>query len=123
MIDQSSKRRKVENEVIFREYNESVEKKFKSLKEMAKKEGQEEFIKEKDIPLHFYCECSDIECKKRVIVKPSIYKKIHENRSKFIIICGHEIEEIEYVLDKTDEYCVIEKREKAPESIDDIDNE
>lgn len=50
MINRSSKRRKVENEVISREYNKSVENKFKSLKEMAKKDGQEYLIKDKDIP-------------------------------------------------------------------------
>lgn len=117
MINQVSGRRLVENEVYFRQYNEGVLRNLDDLIELAKQHGQEEHIEDSDTPLHFYCECSNENCRDRVVIRPSEYNKIHKNRDRFVIACGHEVREIERVIDKRPGYWVVEKHIMPPESV------
>ncbi len=101
--------RMVENEAIFRKYNENVQKGLDDLCELAEKSGQEPPIEPDDLTLHFYCECSDENCSKRIVMKPSIYKSIHKNRKRFIVIPGHEAPDIETIHKKQKDYTIVEK--------------
>ena len=103
-----------ENEVVFRQYNERVEEGFAELKRMAEEEGQESLLDDDNSTLHFYCECSDEDCRQRVQLEPSRYKDIHIRRDRFVVVCGHENETIERVVEKTPDYCVIEKLMSPP---------
>ena len=116
MEETPSERRLAENEVIFRQANETVQKNFNELEKLAKEDGQESFIKRFDKPLYFYCECSDEKCQKRVMVKPSKYNQIHKERDQFIMIPGHEQKDIEHVITKTRNYCVVKKKLQPPDS-------
>jgi hypothetical protein len=105
-----------ENEVVFRQYNERVRQNFDEIVKEAKQSGQEYLIPEDDTPLHFYCECSDENCRNRIQMKPSLYNEIHQNRSRFIILNGHETNKIEQIVKKEDGYSVVEKYVKPPET-------
>ena len=105
-----------ENEVVFREYNERIKKGFDELKQIAKEEGQEAFVHEKDMPLHFYCECSDENCRQRLIIKPSRYNEIHQHRNQFVIAYGHDVQAVERIIDGEADYCVVEKFRDPPET-------
>lgn len=109
-----SERRKVENEVVFREYNERIKKGFDELKKIAKEDKQEDFVKEHDIPLNFYCECCDNNCKERIKVKQSVYDEIHTHRDRFIVLRDHECTDIERVVSTQGHYCVVEKFAMPP---------
>lgn len=109
-----SERRKIENEVVFREYNERIKKGFDELKKIAREDKQEEFVKEHDIPLSFYCECCDNDCKERIKLTQSFYTDIHKHRDRFIVLCGHESLDIERVLSTHEQYCVVEKLTMPP---------
>lgn len=106
-----------QNEALFREFNESVEQGLQRLKQTAEEENWRDEVYPDD-KLHFYCECSDENCHERVILKPSTYISIHKNRNKFVVVCGHEVPEVEIVVKKTSEYCVIRKHKTPPESAD-----
>lgn len=113
--------RLAKNEVIFRKYNESIEKGFEKLKKIAKEQGWQESVEQSDDKLYFFCECSDATCQKRILVKPSRYNKIHQNRSQFVIVCGHEVADIEEVLvAKEKGYCVVRKFKIPPESTEEL---
>jgi hypothetical protein len=107
-----------ENQVVFREHNEKVQKSFDELDAIAKDEGAEPISLDADTPLYFYCECSDENCRKRIKVTPSDYNKIHSARNRFVIFCGHEVPKIEDVTSKKVEYCVVTKHEIPPQSAD-----
>jgi hypothetical protein len=110
------KDRMAENEAVFREHNERVQREIAKLKRLAKQEGHAELIHDDDIPLHFYCECADENCVLRVIMKPSLYQAIHRDRNRFIIAPGHDVKEIERVIDQQDDYYVVEKTVEVPDS-------
>ena len=112
MAKSSSERRLEENEVVFRQLNEQVQKGFDEIHHMAAEEGQPEFAKgTDDLALYFYCECSDENCTKRIKVSTHEYNNIHKERDHFIAVPGHEVPSIEHVVRKEDGFNVIEKRE------------
>lgn len=113
-----SKRRMAENEVVFREYNEKVQKGFDDLAKIAKEEGHAELAVQDDKPLHFFCECSDENCHKRILLKPSAYNEMHANRKRFVIIRGHETDSIEKVVQKKSTFNLVEKFVPVPASAD-----
>lgn len=113
-----SNRRKAENEVVYRQYNERMQQGIETLNRMADHDGYPDMKYEDDTPLHFYCECSDENCQQRVPMRPSEYESIHKDRGRFIMISGHETKSIEKSVKKQDAYTVVEKFVMPPEHVD-----
>lgn len=113
-----SERRQIENEMIFRRVNETVGDKLDSLDAMHIEDDNPELIWDDAILLSFKCECSDEDCNKRIPIKLSVYKKIHENRDAFIIKLKHQVNEIEKVILTEDNYSVVEKNNSTAEPND-----
>jgi hypothetical protein len=111
-----SPRRLAENEVLFRQKNRAIEKGFKNIKELAKADNQDGFIDDKDLRLQFFCECSDENCHKRIPLTRRQYDSIHKADDRFVVICGHEIPEVEHIIEKTDSYCIVQKKTKPPKA-------
>lgn len=109
MRNSSTKKSMIENEAVFRDYNERIKKGFDEIKRLATEDNQRAFVSQDNSPLYFYCECSDENCRKRIQMKQSKYTQIHKNRDKFIIIPGHEVPSIERIVKKYNDYCVVEK--------------
>jgi hypothetical protein len=118
MSEPVSERRMAENQVVFREHNEKVQKAFDQLNAIAAQEGAKPIHLEGDSPLFFYCECSDENCRERIKVTPNDYNKIHKERDTFVIVCGHNVPKIEDVTATGPEYCVVTKHEVPPQSAD-----
>lgn len=110
-----SERRQIENEVVFRKANEKVQEGLQKLEAMAKAEGVHSIIPDKDMPLHFYCECSDENCRERIVLSLSKYEKLHKDRSRFIVLPNHETAAIEDVVYEQSKYAVVDKKETPPE--------
>lgn len=108
MEESLSERRLAENELLFRNANEKVRESLEKLKNSDEAKAVPSLAKN-DIPVHFYCECSDKKCRKRIIMKPDEHKKLHQNSSQFVLIPGHEITSIERVMKTEDDYVVVEK--------------
>lgn len=109
MSQSLSERRMAENEVIFRERNEYIQAAFDEIKRLAQEDDQEHMVKQDDLPLFFYCECSDEDCKQRISMRLSVYNKIHKDRDHFVIKPGHETNKIECIILQEDDYNVVEK--------------
>jgi hypothetical protein len=59
----------------------------------------------------FLCECSLTECLERVALTPAEYESVRSSPVRFVLVLGHEIPEIEVVVETTDRYAVVEKVE------------
>ena len=64
---------------------------------------------EADEPLSYYCECANPDCRVMLQADRALYERVRSNPRHFIIVPGHEVPDVETVLDATDDYAVIEK--------------
>lgn len=115
MSQPSSERRLIENEVVFRQWNETVTRRFEDIKKLANDHGQGHLVQPYEGDIHFYCECADENCRERIRVRLDTYKDIHAARNRFLIIPGHDARNIERIVEKRPEYSVVEKYERPPE--------
>jgi hypothetical protein len=122
MGESLSDRRMAENEVVFREANERVQQGLQKLHEKAKTEGFDDIYDkgEPETPLHFYCECADEKCRKRVVLLPSMYRQLHTSKTRFIILPGHETPSIERVIKREKDYMIVDKFVTPPDNATDL---
>lgn len=108
-------RKQIENEMLFRRINEKVGSDLDDLDALHLADGNPHLVRSDDLLLEFNCECSDENCQERVAMKLSHYKELHIDRSAFIIMPDHELNEIEKVIESTDTYSVVRKHNVTPE--------
>jgi hypothetical protein len=96
------KRRLADNEILFREVNERVQ-------EQAGAQGADGHL------YAYFCECSRPDCMERVQLKSDEYELIRADGARFILVAGHQIDEIEDVVLRLDESVVVEKQGVAGE--------
>ncbi len=83
------------NQVVFREVNEHIA----ELTTLAS---------ETDVNL-FICECSDTACAESLEITAAEYERVRADGAQFVVVRGHELPEIERVVDGTDRFLVVEK--------------
>jgi fructose-1,6-bisphosphatase len=113
-------RRLVENEAIFRKFNERMQKRINEISKKASDGKQYQAERSTATPMYFFCECADEKCQQQIKIIPAIYNKIHEDNSQFILAPGHEIEKIEDVVDKQSDYYVVRKHMQPPKNPDSL---
>lgn len=121
MILPPEERKQIENEMLFRRANEKVGADLDDLDALHIADGNPHLVRNDDLLLNFKCECSDENCEVRVPMKLSQYRKIHADRSTFIIKPNHEVKPIEKVIEATDSYSVVRKNNVTPEPNMDAD--
>lgn len=107
-MNKFSERRLVENEVIFREANKSVQ-----------QYAQE--INDGDRKVPFFCECSNALCRDRILMSAKKYGDQHKNKQQFMVLPSHETPQIEKVVKREKNFFVLEKLVKVP-SLEEIDS-
>jgi hypothetical protein len=110
-MDKLSKRRLAENEVIFRQINTEI-------KEFVLEDSADSAFADK--PLRFYCECSNMDCRERIVMTAQEYERLHDDEMNFIVRPGHAMPEVENEVKKDGGYVVVKKMDlpPAPEDID-----
>lgn len=63
----------------------------------------------RDEPLEFVCECASTNCSERVTLRRAEYERARQEPTWFIVIEGHQLPEIERVVDRVGEYLIVEK--------------
>jgi hypothetical protein len=63
----------------------------------------------------FVCECGFLGCSETVELTISEYEAVRSGFERFLIVPGHQIEEIEDVVEHHDAYLVVAKRDEAAE--------
>jgi len=98
--------RRALNENVFREVNERLER------------LGEEFG---DDTVEFLCECADPDCSAALSIPASAYESVREHARRFVIVPGHQRDDVERVVEEHPEYLVVEKLGEAGEVAEDTD--
>ncbi len=96
----SREARVAKNEVLFREVNERI-------RELAPADGHTEFL----------CECGDASCVEPVTMSLAEYEAVRREGSRFFVRPGHEVPDIEAVIERAGGYTIVEKRDGVPADI------
>ncbi len=100
-VNKTSERRLVENELIFAGANDGLKHTTDRVFTASERDA---------LPLEFYCECSDMACREKIQLTVSTYDQIRKaSPYTCFLLPGHEITEIEKVVDRTPEYVIVEK--------------
>jgi len=84
------------NEALFRDVNERVADIMAELGDVA---GS----------LEVFCECGDHDCMEKLTVERFMYEKVRENATQFLVLPGHEVPEVEMVVDERERLLVVQK--------------
>jgi hypothetical protein len=96
-------RRIAENEIVYRAINEKIE-------DLSKVFGT------RTEPMALVCECGDLACTERIDIEVTAYERVRSDPTYFIVRPGHEIPDVEHVVEQQDSYEVVCK--DAPETAD-----
>jgi hypothetical protein len=84
-------KRIVQTEVFFRAIND----------EIAQHDGTADTL--------YMCECGNPLCRDSIRLAPGAIEKLHSSRRHFVVLAGHEIPDVETVVDRADGYVIIRK--------------
>lgn len=59
------------------------------------------------------CECGDLTCMQQTTVSREAYERARGNPSQFIVVCGHEVSDVEEVVQREQGYQIVEKATPA----------
>jgi hypothetical protein len=93
------------NEALFRTVNEQIETLNKPFAEIS------------DNTMHVVCECGDLDCAEQFAVTVEKYEQTRADPSLFLIKPGHEIPDVEDVVESTDRVAVVRKKPGEPGQI------
>jgi hypothetical protein len=93
-------KRLADNETLFREVNERV-------RAVAQGHGSDQHR------YAFFCECSNADCTLQLELTQTEYESARGHGSRFIVARGHELPEIEHVVERHAEWSLIEKDGEA----------
>lgn len=106
-MDDDLQRRLASNEAVFREVNEGIER------------GQ--WPGDEPKPVGFRCECARLGCNLLVELTLAEYERVRADPRHFLMIPGHEVAELEVVVERNNGYVVVEKPDEAGEKAQDSD--
>ena len=91
------------NEAMFREINERLE-------ALAERRGQSGL-------LDLVCECGHRDCADRIILTPEEYRALRSDSAQFVVLPGHEIPEVEDVVQRMRGRLIVRKRAGEAEAV------
>ena len=91
-------RRVVHNEALFRQVNEKIE---------SLNEGVRQLTGGSVVAC--VCECGELSCTDQIQVEKAAYERVRSNPVWFMVKQGHEIPDVEHVVDTGEGYLIVEK--------------
>jgi hypothetical protein len=98
-MEEELQKRLVSNEIAFREINEAI--------------ARGQWPGEPDAAHGFRCECARLGCQDLIDLTPGDYERVRANPRWFVVSPGHELPDLETVVERRSGYFVVEKRELA----------
>ncbi|MBW3594953.1 MAG: hypothetical protein KY391_05190 [Actinobacteria bacterium] len=93
----SHEKKLAQNEAMFRQVNENIE-----------KAAIEHRYEATELPV-FVCECSNEVCGDLIRLSVTQYEDVRRHGDRFFVLPGHEVPEIERVVERYETYVVVEK--------------
>jgi hypothetical protein len=87
------------NEAAFREVNEGI--------------ARGHYPGEDDAPRGFRCECARLGCNTMIELTAREYEEIRAHSRQFVVAPGHELPDVEHVVETGDGYVIVEKTGQA----------
>ena len=69
----------------------------------------------------YFCECADQDCRQKVGLRKEDYEEIRSDPRRFLIVLGHEIPDVETVIEKHEGWAVIKKNPEVTETVEALD--
>ena len=95
------------NEAVFRATNREIER------------AEQEAGPASDGVLEVICECGRDNCSGVITLTAAEYRRIHSQEDRFVVLRGHQAEEIERIVEDLGEYLVVDKFGEAEEIVED----
>ena len=89
-----------ENEALFRQLNERVSDIVTELSDAASS-------------IDIFCECGERDCLEKVTVGRAQYEQVRENSLRFMVAPGHQVPDIETVVEEHEAFMVVQKQGEA----------
>jgi hypothetical protein len=99
-------RRRARNEALFREVNERI---------VELETGLSGYEQDDSLLVGFVCECPQEDCSEIIELTRGQYEAVRSNPRRFLAVPGHEDGDIAHVVDRHENYVVVEKEGKAGE--------
>jgi hypothetical protein len=106
-MNDALQRRLASNETVLREVNEGIER------------GQ--WPGEAGDPVRFRCECARLGCNLLLELTLEEYELVRRHPRRFLMIDGHEVPELEKVVERRPGYVVVQKLDEAGEKAEQTD--
>ena len=87
------------NEALFREVNDQIH---EVHDDWGKRESR------------YICECADPHCFETIALSNDTYRNLREDPQRFVLVPGHELAELERVVERFQSYLVVEKLVPVP---------
>jgi hypothetical protein len=107
VVDDQQQRRVARNETLLREVNDGIE-------EGLRAESRRERVR-------FRCECASLDCNEAVELTIGEYERIRQHPRRFVLVGGHELAEVESVVETGPGYVVVQKRGPAGATAEKLD--
>ena len=91
------------NETVFRATNREIE------------NAEEESGGGDDAALEVLCECGRPGCSGLISMTVGQYEKVHSQKDRFVVVPGHQSDEIEKVVEEREGYAIVDKFGEAEE--------
>jgi hypothetical protein len=86
--------RQARNEALYREVNERIA----ELRDSSSRN------------LEVHCECgTEGGCGERLVIPVAVYEQVRSQDDRFVVVPGHETPDLEYAVDWTDDYVIVDK--------------
>ena len=102
-MDEETKDRIAINEATYRKINEGI-----------RADPADDWIA-------FVCECGRLGCNQLMRLSRAEYEAVREHSRRFAIVPGHEIAEVEDVVERHEHYTVIQKRPETSDIVERMD--
>jgi hypothetical protein len=97
-------RRIGENEALFRVVNERIEHLNRAFAVLTE-------------TMDVVCECGDIDCAERLVLTVSDYERVRADPTHFAVVPGHELPDVERVVERGDGFVVVRKDPGLPAQV------
>jgi hypothetical protein len=99
-VNASREHRVARNHALFRDVNERI---YSLTEEFGSHPADD------GLSLAFVCECGNATCTSQVLVETDDYSRIRSHPAHFLVLAGHELPDVERVVESNSHYVVVER--------------